>query len=222
MENAHGDKCKCWVGFSVEMAHRITAGCDILLMPSRFEPCGLNQLYAMRYGTVPVVHAVGGLRETVTPYNPHDDSGTGWQFDEAVTQKLTEALGYAIGTYKNDTPRSSRRSWQRHGAGPLLGARGGEVRGEAHRGQVQLVSETRESRGREVILESGTRDAGAPAGGWVGSPAASRKERVLILRARRRREGDAARAPGGPTGRASPRACDSRDEGFLGAQLSQL
>ena len=103
MENAHGDKCKCWVGFSVEMAHRITAGCDILLMPSRFEPCGLNQLYAMRYGTVPVVHAVGGLRETVTPYNPHDDSGTGWQFDEAVTQKLTEALGYAIGTYKNDT-----------------------------------------------------------------------------------------------------------------------
>ena len=51
MENAHGDKCKCWVGFSVEMAHRITAGCDILLMPSRFEPCGLNQLYAMRYGT---------------------------------------------------------------------------------------------------------------------------------------------------------------------------
>lgn len=65
MENWNKEKCKSWVGFSVKMAHRITAGCDLLLMPSRFEPCGLNQLYAMRYGTVPVVHAVGGLRDTV-------------------------------------------------------------------------------------------------------------------------------------------------------------
>lgn len=55
--NRNDDKCKCWVGFSVEMAHKITAGCDMLLMPSRFEPCGLNQLYAMAYGTVPVVRA---------------------------------------------------------------------------------------------------------------------------------------------------------------------
>ena len=100
MENNNRDKCRCWVGFSVEMAHRITAGCDILLMPSRFEPCGLNQLYAMRYGTVPVVHAVGGLRETVTPYDPNSDSGTGWQFDEAVTHKFIDTLGYAIGTFK--------------------------------------------------------------------------------------------------------------------------
>lgn len=51
MENRNKDKCRGWVGFSVKMAHRITAGCDILLMPSRFEPCGLNQLYAMAYGT---------------------------------------------------------------------------------------------------------------------------------------------------------------------------
>ncbi len=51
MENRNKDKCRGWVGFSVRMAHRITAGCDILLMPSRFEPCGLNQLYAMAYGT---------------------------------------------------------------------------------------------------------------------------------------------------------------------------
>ena len=55
--NRHG-QCRGWVGFSSAMAHRITAACDILLMPSRFEPCGLNQLYAMAYGTVPVVHAV--------------------------------------------------------------------------------------------------------------------------------------------------------------------
>lgn len=61
MEQHRQDQCRGWVGFSVRMAHRITAGCDILLMPSRFEPCGLNQLYAMAYGTVPVVHAVSLL-----------------------------------------------------------------------------------------------------------------------------------------------------------------
>ena len=63
----HNDKVRGWVGFSVPMAHRITAGADVLVMPSRFEPCGLNQLYAMAYGTIPVVHAVGGLRDTVSP-----------------------------------------------------------------------------------------------------------------------------------------------------------
>ncbi len=69
------DQCRGWVGFSVKMAHRITAAADILLMPSRFEPCGLNQLYAMAYGTVPVVHAVGGLRDTVRQFNPFEDTG---------------------------------------------------------------------------------------------------------------------------------------------------
>ena len=54
------------------MSHKITAAADILLMPSRFEPCGLNQLYAMAYGTVPVAHATGGLRDTVIPFNPYE------------------------------------------------------------------------------------------------------------------------------------------------------
>lgn len=58
MESQRYQQCRGWVGFSVSMAHRLTAGADILLMPSRFEPCGLNQLYAMEYGTVPIVHAV--------------------------------------------------------------------------------------------------------------------------------------------------------------------
>ena len=61
MEASRHQQCRGWVGFNVRMAHRITAGCDMLLMPSRFEPCGLNQLYAMAYGTVPIVHAVSLL-----------------------------------------------------------------------------------------------------------------------------------------------------------------
>ncbi|RLM54345.1 soluble starch synthase 2-3, chloroplastic/amyloplastic-like [Panicum miliaceum] len=96
-----------WVGFSVPMAHRITAGADVLLMPSRFEPCGLNQLYAMAYGTVPVVHAVGGLRDTVAPFDPFGDAGLGWTFDRAEPNKLIEALGHCLDTY-----RKYKESWR--------------------------------------------------------------------------------------------------------------
>ena len=102
------DKCRGWVGFSVKMAHRITAGCDILLMPSRFEPCGLNQLYAMRYGTVPVVHSVGGLRDTVQNFDPFQNTGTGWAFARAEAGPFREALGNALTTY-----RSYRDSFRR-------------------------------------------------------------------------------------------------------------
>jgi starch synthase len=106
-ECQHHDKIRGWVGFSVKMAHRITAGADILLMPSRFEPCGLNQLYAMNYGTVPVVHAVGGLRDTVQPFNPFDESGVGWTFDRAEANKLMAALWNCITTY-----REYKKSWE--------------------------------------------------------------------------------------------------------------
>lgn len=66
-DNKH---CRGWVGFSIEVAHRVIAGCDIILMPSRFEPCGLNQLFAMRYGTIPVAHSTGGLKDTIEEFNP--------------------------------------------------------------------------------------------------------------------------------------------------------
>ena len=82
------------------MAHRITAGCDMLLMPSRFEPCGLNQLYAMKYGTVPIVHAVGGLRETVQQFSPFENSGTGWQFEHADGGSFREAVANALFTFR--------------------------------------------------------------------------------------------------------------------------
>ncbi|KAJ7516867.1 hypothetical protein O6H91_21G002300 [Diphasiastrum complanatum] len=100
-EHQYQDKVRGWVGFSVKTAHRITAGVDILLMPSRFEPCGLNQLYAMRYGTVPVVHAVGGLRDTVHPFDPFTEQGLGWTFDKAEVSGLIHALGNAIWTFRD-------------------------------------------------------------------------------------------------------------------------
>ncbi|KAL9297229.1 hypothetical protein ACSQ67_023125 [Phaseolus vulgaris] len=106
-ESQHRDKIRGWVGFSVKMAHRITAGSDILLMPSRFEPCGLNQLYAMNYGTVPVVHAVGGLKDTVQPFDPFSESGLGWTFESADSGKLSHALGNCLLTY-----REYKKSWE--------------------------------------------------------------------------------------------------------------
>ena len=92
------------------MSHRITAGADILLMPSKFEPCGLNQLYAMRYGTVPVVHATGGLIDTVKPYSdsaaPDDDAiGTGFLFSPANSDAMMGALNAAMRLYREKPER---------------------------------------------------------------------------------------------------------------------
>lgn len=113
MENRHKHSTRGWVGFSVAMAHRITAGCDVLLMPSRFEPCGLNQLYAMAYGSVPVVHAVGGLRDTVKPYDPFKNEGTGWTFDRAEANRMRDAVSNALQTYRQH--RGSFQELQRRG-----------------------------------------------------------------------------------------------------------
>ncbi|XP_066385138.1 soluble starch synthase 2-1, chloroplastic/amyloplastic-like [Miscanthus floridulus] len=113
LESQHYDKVRGWVGFSVRLAHRMTAGADILLMPSRFEPCGLNQLYAMMYGTVPVVHAVGGLRDTVEHYNPYEEVGVGWTFEKAEANRMIDALGHCLNTYRNY--RSSWEGIQRRG-----------------------------------------------------------------------------------------------------------
>jgi starch synthase len=94
-----------YVGFTAEMEHKIIAGADILLMPSRYEPCGLPQMYAQRYGTIPVVHATGGLKDSVVQYNPFDTSdegvGTGWKFDCADAPGLQFGLYNAINTFKN-------------------------------------------------------------------------------------------------------------------------
>ncbi|KAK7828164.1 starch synthase 1 [Quercus suber] len=110
-ESAYKDKFRGWVGFNVPISHKITAGCDILLMPSRFEPCGLNQLYAMRYGTVPVVHDTGGLRDTVENFNPFvqegHGEGTGWTFSPLTKESMLVALRNATRTY-----REHKSSWE--------------------------------------------------------------------------------------------------------------
>lgn len=92
-------KVRVSIGYSEPLAHRIEAGADIFLMPSRFEPCGLNQMYSMRYGTVPVVHATGGLADTVETVDPQRDRGTGWAFRSFSIDAFIDALGWALLTY---------------------------------------------------------------------------------------------------------------------------
>ena len=89
------------VRFSSALAKQITAGSDFLLMPSRFEPCGLTQQHALRYGTIPIVHATGGLRDTVHSFNPWKKEGNGWAFHPLSGSMFKRALQYALYTYQN-------------------------------------------------------------------------------------------------------------------------
>ena len=88
-------------GYDEATAHRIQAGADVLLVPSRFEPCGLTQIYAMRYGTVPVVHATGGLKDTVIDLRDNPDDGTGFTFLEHSSDALAGAIERATSAYRN-------------------------------------------------------------------------------------------------------------------------
>ena len=112
LATAFQGKVGAHIGFDNSLAHRIFAGSDIVLMPSRFEPCGLNQLYALGYGTVPVVRGTGGLRDTVQPFEPLHDTGTGWVFYEPTAHDLAEAARWAMVTWR-DHPATFRRIQQR-------------------------------------------------------------------------------------------------------------
>ncbi len=91
------------IAYDNTVAHKIEAGADIFLMPSRYEPCGLNQIYSLRYGTVPVVRATGGLDDTIEPFDPASGRGTGFKFSEYTGPALLAALHEALATYGDKT-----------------------------------------------------------------------------------------------------------------------
>jgi starch synthase len=91
------------LGFDDELAHWIEAGCDIFLMPSRYEPCGLNQMYSLKYGTVPVVRATGGLDDTIDDVNTSRGTGTGYKFERYEAGELLDAIRRALAGYANHT-----------------------------------------------------------------------------------------------------------------------
>lgn len=88
-----------YTGYNESLAHLIEAGADMFLMPSRFEPCGLNQMYSLRYGTIPIVRAVGGLEDTVQDFNVLDGSGNGFKFKEFRGDKFLEKIYEALFAY---------------------------------------------------------------------------------------------------------------------------
>jgi starch synthase len=101
------DRIAARIGFDEGLAHLIEGGADLFLMPSRFEPCGLNQMYSLRYGTVPLVRATGGLHDTVRNYDAASGTGTGFSFDEYSPQALLGTLRWALDVFQD------RAAWRR-------------------------------------------------------------------------------------------------------------
>lgn len=107
MAQKHSDKFSCFIGFDDELAHMIEAGSDMFLIPSKFEPCGLNQMYSLMYGTVPIARKTGGLADTVQPYNPKSREGNGFLFEKYTTADLISAVKSAIKIYTGNN-----ETWQ--------------------------------------------------------------------------------------------------------------
>jgi starch synthase len=95
------------IGYDTALAHKIEAGADMFLIPSRFEPCGLTQMYSLRYGTVPIVRSAGGLVDTVVPWDAARGTGTGFRFDTPDGTGLMWAIDQALLAYSN------KRAWKR-------------------------------------------------------------------------------------------------------------
>ncbi|MBL7068292.1 MAG: glycogen synthase GlgA [Candidatus Omnitrophica bacterium] len=100
------------VAFDNPLAHKIEAGCDMFLMPSRYEPCGLNQMYSLRYATIPIVRATGGLKDTIEDFDPHTKKGNGFKFKEASCDAMLKAIGRAVGVFRD---KKTWRALQKNG-----------------------------------------------------------------------------------------------------------
>jgi starch synthase len=111
VQKTHPEKVAVSFAFDNALAHLIEAGSDTFLMPSRYEPCGLNQLYSLRYGTPPIVHRVGGLADTVTDATEQNlaaGAATGFQFVKYGPAEMLEAIDRALHIFQND-PESWRK-----------------------------------------------------------------------------------------------------------------
>lgn len=119
--HAYPDRFSCRIGYDNQLAHRIEAGADFFLMPSRFEPCGLNQMYSLRYGTLPIVRATGGLDDSVENFDETALTGTGFKFWVADAGALFDTVGWAVHTWYNrrdamarliDSAMARRFTWE--------------------------------------------------------------------------------------------------------------
>ncbi len=146
LARARPDRLAVRVGFDEGLAHRIEGGADLFLMPSRFEPCGLNQLYSLRYGAVPVVRAVGGLDDTVEDYDGAG-RGTGFKFREYQARAMSTALRRALDVWRD------RRAW----------------RGLVERGMAQDFSWERSAAGYEALYRRLAASEGASGPGLRSS-----------------------------------------------------
>ena len=104
MEAEYKGKGVYYCGYNEELAHRIYAGCDLFLMPSLYEPCGIGQLIAMHYGTLPLVRETGGLKDTVHPYNQYTGEGNGFSFWAVNADDMVYTLRWAVEQYYDNKP----------------------------------------------------------------------------------------------------------------------
>ena len=106
-QGIHPAKVSANIYFSDALSHKMYGGCDAILVPSRFEPCGLTQLMALRYGSLPIVRETGGLKDTVIPYNEYEQTGTGFSFANYDARELLNTINYAKNVYYNQ-----KKSWE--------------------------------------------------------------------------------------------------------------
>ena len=101
LDYRYGNKVSANIRFDNGLANKIYAACDMFLMPSLFEPCGLGQLIALRYGSIPIVRETGGLKDTVTAYNEYTGEGNGFSFTNYNADDLYNVIQYALWIYKD-------------------------------------------------------------------------------------------------------------------------